>query len=93
MSIYLTNEVWQYSTRKGSELLLLLALADHANEQGVCWPSVRHLARKCRLSPRQVRRLIEKLVESGELAVEQGGGRRFTNIYHILELRGRGRKD
>lgn len=92
MSIYLTTEVWQNSSRKGSELLLLLAIADHANEQGVCWPSVDHLARKCRLSPRQVRRLIEKLVDSGEIAVEQGGGRRFTNIYHILDMRGYGRE-
>ncbi len=92
MSVYLTNEVWQNSSHKGSELLLLLAIADQANEQGVCWPSVNYLARKCRLSPRQVKRLIEKLVESGELGVEQGGGRRFTNIYHILDMRGYGRK-
>jgi hypothetical protein len=34
--------------------LVLMALADSADEQGVCWPSIRTLAKKCTVSTRTV---------------------------------------
>jgi hypothetical protein len=34
MSIRVMTKVWDHSTQKGSTLLLLLALADHAADDG-----------------------------------------------------------
>ena len=45
MAIAIMEEIWEHSPTKDTELLLLLALADHADRvTGVCWPSVSRLA-------------------------------------------------
>jgi Helix-turn-helix domain len=84
MSIAIMTQVWQRSQHKGSELLLLLAIADNANDQGVAYPSVRTLAKKTRLSARQVKRLIKVVELSGELRVSYETGPRGCNEYSIL---------
>ncbi len=80
MSIQCMNRVWKYSKQKGSGLLLLLAIADVARDNGVAWPGIRGLARKTRVSKRTVIRLIQKAEQAGELQV-----RRFTrgNTYWL----------
>ncbi len=84
MSISIMTRVWAESQHKGSELLLLLAIADNANDQGVAYPSLHTLAKKIRMSRRNVIFLIKKLVDSGELRVEMGTSRHRTNTYHIV---------
>jgi hypothetical protein len=69
MSIKVTTEVWQGSRHKSGNLLVLLALADHADDQGKAWPGVALLARKARLSQRHTRRCLNELVASGELEI------------------------
>jgi len=75
--------VWEHSRHKGSALLLMLAIADHAHDDGTgAWPSVPTLAKKIRMSPRQVTRLL-KILSSGpnpELGVveRQGTSSMFT---------------
>lgn len=71
MSIREINRVWETSPHKGSELLLLLAIADHANDHGEAWPSQETLAAKTRMSVRQVRRLALTLEESGALGIQR----------------------
>ena len=79
--------VWHNSQQTGSALLVLLAIADHANDDGICWPSVARLARLARVSERQCQRLISQLVDAGELAVERGGhGPKSTTVYRMLVL-------
>ncbi len=70
------NRVWANSAARGSSLLLLLAIADCAhNDDGTgAWPSQTTLAKKTRLSVRHVRRLMDHLVELGELDVEPRAG-------------------
>jgi len=75
--------VWDNSKQTGSALLMLLAIADHANDDGVCWPSVKRLAARCRVQERQAKKLIKQLEESGELIVERGIGRKHTSLYTI----------
>ena len=58
MSIKVMNRVWDESQHKGSTLLLLLAIADHAADDGYCWPNVKTLAQKIRMSRRQTIRLL-----------------------------------
>jgi hypothetical protein len=83
MSIRMMTQVWDQSQHKGSELLLLLAIADNANDQGVAYPSRRTLAKKTRMSDRHVKRLVQVLIRSGELLVHFGAGPRGCNEYQI----------
>src|SRR4051794_21634860 len=61
----------------------MLALADRADDNGLAWPSIDDLAERTRLTPRAVQKGIAKLVEIGELDVENGGGRHRSNRYRI----------
>jgi len=83
MSIKCMNAVWSKSSASGTDLLLLLALADHASDDGVCWPATETLAQKTRTSKRQVQRLLQRLEESGELIVARMAGRGNTNMYYL----------
>ncbi len=77
------SRVWDESIHNGTALLLLLAIADHANDDGLCWPSVATLAAKARVQERQAQNLIAQLEASGELVVRRGHGRRNTSIYVV----------
>lgn len=79
--------VWEKSQHKGSELLLLLAIADNANDQGLAYPSIKTLARKTRLEPRHVKRLLRVLEQGRELTVSIGTGPRGCNEY-IIHIEG-----
>jgi hypothetical protein len=84
MSIEVTRRVWQRSGAGGTELLLLLALAEHADGEGIAWPSVAALAERCRIGERHARRVIGRLVEAGELEVlREGGGRGNRTRYRV----------
>ena len=73
MSIRIMSTVW--SLRLGdSEKIVLLALADCANDDGVCWPSMSSLAAKCSKSDRTVQAAIKTLTAAGHLSrVERPG--------------------
>jgi hypothetical protein len=75
MSIRIINDVWTYSKASGTDLLVLLALADNANDEGECWPSMATIGRKCRVDTRTARRRIRSLEEIGEVVVILGGGK------------------
>lgn len=84
MSIRVMSTVWSESRASGGELLVLLALADFAHDNGVAFPSVQTLARKARLSERQTQRALASLVKKGELKVKKGAGPSGTNLYRVL---------
>jgi len=67
MSAKATNWVWEESQSTGSARLVLLALADWANEKGVCFGSYRGLAKKTRLSVATVTRSLRELEDIGEV--------------------------
>ena len=76
------NLVWKHSKHAGTGRLLLLALADYADDDGNnIYPSVGALATKCRTSPRNVNHLLLALQASGELVIRQNDGPRGTNRY------------
>ncbi|MCX5584236.1 helix-turn-helix domain-containing protein [Streptomyces erythrochromogenes] len=84
MSIKVTNWVWARSQSRNGARLVMLALADRADDDGFCWPSIDDLAQRTRLSPRAVQKGIATLVTDGELKVENGGGRHRSNRYQIV---------
>lgn len=75
MSIRVMSAVWERSAHSGSALLLMLAIADFARDDGVAWPSLSTLAGKTRMSDRQIRRLVLACESSGELDVDRSRGR------------------
>lgn len=83
MSIALMAEVWKSPCRDASTVLLLLAMADYANEDGECWPSITNLGDKARLSERQCRYLLRRLETVGVIERLEGNGRNHTNAYQI----------
>jgi hypothetical protein len=82
MSIALMSDVWLYSKQEGSSLLLLLAIADFANDNGLAWPSIVTLAQRTRQHRRTVERQIQKLEESGELKVRRAINK--PNLYEVV---------
>jgi hypothetical protein len=82
MSIKIMNQIWEHSKQKGSSLLLLLAIADHADDDGYCWPGIENLAQKIRMSDRQTTRILEQLEKRRELYIQHS--RRHGNKYVIL---------
>ncbi len=54
-----------------STKFVLIVLADHANDDGVCWPGQKGIAAKVGTTDRQVRRHIAKLIESGLVKAEK----------------------
>jgi hypothetical protein len=56
------------------EKLVLLALADCANDQGHCWPSASTLRKKSGQGERTVRRCIQSLIEKKHITQQQRSG-------------------
>jgi hypothetical protein len=69
-----------------TEKVLLLALADHANDDGVCFPGHKRLERKCSLSRSTIKRGIRSLKSKGLLVIEERtdkSGRQTSNVYTL----------
>jgi DNA-binding transcriptional MocR family regulator len=67
--------VWQTGLPT-TDKIVLLALADCANEACECWPSIAHLAKKCSLSERSVYQAIAKFIATGWVTKRTRPGRR-----------------
>lgn len=87
MSVAMTTAVWQTADAGGSDLLVMVAIADVANDEGVAFISYRDLGQKVRVSERQAKRIVKRLADARQLGiVEQGGmvgSRRFANVYRL----------
>lgn len=69
-----------------TQKVLLLSLADLANDAELCWPSVKTLAKKCQLSRRTIQRASRRLESCGlinVLARRTASGGDGTNIYAL----------
>lgn len=76
-------------TKVGNPLrkLVLLKLADNANDQGECWPSYQYIADQCEMSKRSVMIHIAKLIEDGFLRKEHrlgGEKKNKSNLYTLM---------
>jgi len=87
MSIRIMSAVWEIQSIKGTEKLVLLSLADNANDNGICWPSLNTIARKCGVTRRQAIRIINDLEKLG--FIEKQSRRKTetlsdTNLYRVV---------
>lgn len=81
--------VWTRSASRGVDRLVMLALAEEANPDGLrCWPSQRRLAERVGVNRATVRRSIERLEALGELVVKRPdrvGRGRFTRYALVMD--------
>ena len=84
MSVKLMSAAWDMDLPMGQKMLLL-ALCDHANDDGVCYPSQEKLAQKCSMGERTVISHIQWLERHGIVSRErrQNTQRRKSDLYQI----------
>lgn len=86
MSIKVMTEVWDFAPLTGTELLILLALADMANDERRCWPSLNTIAKKGRTTVQNTINILDELsiqniLEINKRKAEDGGN--LSNMYYI----------
>jgi DNA-binding transcriptional regulator YhcF (GntR family) len=84
MSISLMSAVWKLDLQSGLKYTLL-ALADSANDEGYCWPSLASLIEKTNQSRRTVIEVLKKLEEKG--LIEKTKRCNTSTIYKIHPLK------
>jgi hypothetical protein len=87
MSIRIMSKVWDSAPYEGGALLVLLALADYANDEGECWPKIETLATKARMSARQAQNIIRQFQSEGVISIQPGGGRGRASRYTIERVK------
>jgi hypothetical protein len=65
-----------------TEKLLMVSLAEFADENGLCWPSKETLSRRAQVSKRTVDKYIKLLAADGWISVSENRGRR-SNSYNL----------
>lgn len=89
MSVRIMAMVFDRYPNGSGEMLLALALADHAHDDGThIYPSIKQLAKKTRQSERSVQYQLRKMEKSGWLLLENSGngGRNMRRKYSINSL-------
>lgn len=61
--------------------MLLVVLADFANDEGLCWPSIKSLAENADLGERHVSAELKELAKAGYITIEEVSGK--SNHYRI----------
>lgn len=86
MSIAAMNWAWRQQVAPTVKLVLM-SLADAADDDGVCWPSIPTVARKCGVTTRTVQRIMRGLAASGRLRHEprfRHDGSHSSNRYTLV---------
>lgn len=93
MSIKLMDQVFKNETLDANKKLIMLALADNANDEGFCYPSINTIVKKTSLSNKTVIKHIKELEEKELLLskkrnskLNEKGGGRLSTIYIVFPL-------
>lgn len=85
MSIKAVEWAFKEGPDNAHDLLVLVALAEYADKHGCCFPSIKTLATKCRMSERGVQNSVQHLIAGGFLVVERGGWQEGSNRYRLVK--------
>jgi len=79
--------VWDRQDLSSTQKLVLLSLADWANDEGLCWPSIDRLAIKTSMAGRSVQRIIRDLESMGFVRRDEvlGKGNRYWVLIPLTE--------
>lgn len=85
MSMTLMVKAMQVKVGNPLRKLVLIKLADNANDKGECWPSYRHIADQCEIGHSTVRKHVQALAEQGLLTIENRKGvlGNSSNLYRL----------
>ena len=85
MSMYLTAAAFKLEVGNGLRKLVLLKLADNANDNGECFPSIKHIAKECEMGRTTVKSHIKALEELGFIyKIERKiGNINTSNLYRM----------
>ena len=90
MSVKIMTEVFADSDLKSMEKLVMLALADNANDEGYCYPSINNIVEKTSMSNKTIIKHINNLIAIGKLKSKKrnsknttNGGKRLSTIYVV----------
>lgn len=83
MSVKIMSAVFDSQTLAPTERLIMLALADHADDEGRCYPSISRLCNRTGLSERAVQTNIRKLQEQGYIRIIPSAGKSGANVYFV----------
>ena len=88
--IHLLNAVWKADYGDPSRKLVMLCLADMANKDGVCWPSVATIAKRCNLTKSPILRHLKALQDSGHITITHQfkDGSKTSNRYQVMQRGG-----
>ena len=89
MSIKIMSMVFKDPNLDSTKKLIMLSLADNANDEGFCYPSLLTIARKTSLSKKTVIKHIRELVLKNLLLTKQRSkknGGRYSSIYIVYPL-------
>lgn len=75
MSTIIMSLCWPLQGMSGPQKAVLISLADNANDEGVCWPSVARIAERTCLAERTVQGAIKWLGQASILSVRERMGR------------------
>jgi len=75
MSTIIMSQCWPLQSLSVTQKAVLISLADQANDDGVCWPAIGTIAKRCCMSARAVRDAMDHLEQVGLLSRE----RRFNS--------------
>lgn len=81
MSVRIMAAIWE-TALEPTDKLVILALADCANDEGLCWPSIATVARKSGVSERSVQRAIRKAEGAGILTRTEVKGKGCKYVLH-----------
>jgi len=83
LSIKVMSLVWERSEATSTHLLVMLAMADFADDDGLAWPSYDRIGLKIRQSGRNAKRIVKQLLDTDELSLVQSGSRGQSNQYRV----------
>ena len=92
MSFKLVAKAFDIKVGNPLRKMVLIKLADQANDDGECWPSYESIAKSCEISRRSVINHIKWLSENGFLRIEKrynhDAKKNYTNVYHLTLVSG-----
>ena len=86
MSVRIMSEVFERSKTQGNARLVLLSLADTCSDEGVCFPSIKTIAKKANISEETTRKFLHAFEKIGLVEAEERFspvGRRTSNTYKL----------
>jgi hypothetical protein len=77
------NLAWKVDGLTSAEKFVLVALADRADEAGICWPSLADIARRCCVSERHARTILRSIEAAGHVSTQRSAGPGGANRFRV----------